>query len=264
MQLKERLALVNSKGFMPESKFGQNFLCDEEIIDSIVGLCELKKDDKALEIGPGLGSISFPISELTDDFTVVEIDKRLASFLKDEFCLNANVITSDFLKLNDYGADKTDVVVSNLPYYVMTDIMKKLFDECVNARKMVFMVEKDALARIMAQPGTKQYGPLSVLVSLYGDAKLEFDVPRNCFIPAPNTTSCVISLTSCGEKIPEGFVKFVNRAFAMRRKKLVNNIKEAGPVLDKLGLNVGIRAEELTPAQFLDLYNAIIENADKG
>ena len=264
MQIKERLALINTKGFMPESKFGQNFLCDEDIIGSIVDLCEINQGDKVLEIGPGLGSISFPISELTDDFTVVEIDKRLASFLKDELELKADVITSDFLKLNDYGADEMDVVVSNLPYYVMTDIMKKLFDECTNTRKMVFMVEKDALARIMAQPNTKQYGPLAVLVSLYGEARHEFDVPRNCFIPAPNTTSCVISLTSGGEKIPAGFVKFVNRAFAMRRKKLVNNIKEAGPVLAKLGLAENTRAEQLTPAQILSLYNAIIESADKG
>lgn len=264
MQLKERLALINTKGFMPESKFGQNFLCDEEIIESIVELCEIRPGDRVLEIGPGLGSISFPISKLTDNFTVVEIDKRLASFLKDELALKAEVISSDFLKLDGYDAEKMDVVVSNLPYYVMTDIMKKLFDECTGARKMVFMVEKDALARIMAQPETKQYGPLAVLVSLYGEARHEFDVPRGCFIPAPNTTSCVISLTSCGNKIPEGFVKFLNRAFAMRRKKLVNNIKEAGPFLEKLGLNTDLRAEQLTPAQILSLYNAIIESADKG
>ena len=264
MQLKERLALISTKGFMPESKFGQNFLCDEDIIGNIVDLCAIRKDDKVLEIGPGLGSISFPISELTDDFTVIEIDKRLASFLKDESGLNANVIISDFLKLDDYDAGSIDIVVSNLPYYVMTDIMKKLFDECTGARKMVFMVEKDALARIMAQPGTKQYGPLAVLVSLYGEARHEFDVPRNCFIPAPNTTSCVISLTSGAERIPEGFVSFVNRAFAMRRKKLVNNIKEAGPVLESLGLDANTRAEQLTPTQILGLYNAIIEGADKG
>lgn len=261
--LQDRLDIISSKGFMPESKFGQNFLCDEEIISNIVDLCEIGKDDKVLEIGPGLGSISFPISELTDDFTVVEIDKRLASFLKDELGLKANVISSDFLKLSDYGADKMNVVVSNLPYYVMTDIMKKLFDECGNARKMVFMVEKDALARIMAKPETKQYGPLSVLVSLYGEARHEFDVPRNCFIPAPNTTSCVISLTNGGTDIPKGFVKFINRAFAMRRKNLVNNIKEAGEVLESIGLPLNVRAEQIEPSKFIELYNAIIDRSVK-
>ena len=261
--LQDRLDIISSKGFMPESKFGQNFLCDEEIISNIVDLCEIKAGDKVLEIGPGLGSISFPISELTSDFTVVEIDKRLASFLKDELGLNANIITSDFLKLKDYDADKMNVVVSNLPYYVMTDIMKKLFDECSNARKMVFMVEKDALARIMAKPDTKQYGPLSVLVSLYGDARHEFDVPRNCFIPAPNTTSCVISITKGDTDIPNGFVKFINRAFAMRRKKLVNNIKEAGEVLESIGLPANVRAEQIEPSKFIELYNAIIDRSVK-
>ena len=258
MQLKERLALISTKGFMPESKFGQNFLCDEEIIGSIVDLCAISKGDKVLEIGPGLGSISFPISELTNDFSVVEIDKRLASFLKDESGLNANVIVSDFLKLDDYDAGSIDIVVSNLPYYVMTDIMKKLFDECTGARKMVFMVEKDALARIMAQPGTKQYGPLAVLCSLYGDTKVEFDVPRNCFVPAPNTTSSVISLTKDDLILSDGFVKFINRCFAQRRKKLVNNVKEISGILAQFGLDPQVRAEQIEPHTFYELYNAII------
>lgn len=262
MTLQERLALINTKGFMPESKFGQNFLCDGNIISDIVNLCEINNGDKVLEIGPGLGSISFPISELTSDFTVVEIDKRLASFLKDELELNAKIISSDYLKLDSYAADKMDVVVSNLPYYVMTDIMKKLFDECNNARKMVLMVEKDALARIMAKPNTKQYGPLSVLVSLYGEARHEFDVPRNCFIPAPNTTSCVISLTKGENTIPDGFVKFINRAFVMRRKKLVNNIKEASQVLESIGLTKDVRAEQIEPYKFIELYNAIIGRSE--
>ncbi len=256
--IEERLSLIKQKGFMPELKFGQNFLCDEEIIGNIVDLCEIDKDDKVLEIGPGLGSISVPLSEITGNLTVVEIDKRLASFLEDEIKLKADIISSDFLKLVSYEADKFDVVVSNLPYYVMTDIMKKLFAECTNARKMVFMVEEDALARLFAETGTKQYGPLAVLCSVYGTMRKEFTVPRGSFIPAPNTTSCVISLTKGSVTIPKGFVRFLNRAFAMRRKKLVNNIKEAAGVLSDLGLPSDVRAEQIGPDKFIELYNAII------
>ena len=260
--IEDRLAIIKQKGFMPELKFGQNFLCDEEIIGNIVDLCGINAGDKVLEIGPGLGSISVPLTENSDALTVVEIDKRLASFLKDELELKADIITSDFLKLKDYDADKFDVIVSNLPYYVMTDIMKKLFAECTNARKMVFMVEEDALPRLFAEEGSKQYGPLSILCSLYGGLRKEFTVPRNCFIPSPNTTSCVISLTKGDNELSEGFVKFLNRAFAMRRKKLVNNVKEAAGVLEQLGLPSDVRAEQIKPGKFIELYNAII-NVDQ-
>ncbi len=256
--IEDRLALIKKKGFMPELKFGQNFLCDEEIINNIVDLCEIGSGDRVLEIGPGLGSLSVPLSEASDSLTVVEIDKRLVSFLEEELRLKANVISSDFLKLNSYDASNIDVVVSNLPYYVMTDIMKKLFAECVNARKMVFMVEEDALQRLFAEVGTKQYGPLSILCSLYGRMVKEFTVPRNCFIPSPNTTSCVISLTRGGNELSEGLVRFLNRAFSMRRKKLINNVKELSGKLSDLGLPEDVRAEQITPEKFLELYNAII------
>ena len=261
--IRERLSRLSSqKGFSPELKFGQNFLSDENIISGIVDLCDIRSGDKVLEIGPGLGSLSVPLSSLTDDLTCVEIDKRLAEFLTDDIGLKADVIVSDFLKLEDYHADTFDVVVSNLPYYVMTDIMKKLFDECVNARKMVFMVEEEALSRIFAGEGTKQYGPLAVLVSVYGEAKKEFTVPRNCFIPSPNTTSCVISLTRGENTIPEGFVSFLNNAFRMRRKKLINNCRELEDVLNALDIDRNIRAEQLSPETLLKLYHAIIKDGN--
>ena len=228
--IKERVASYMSNGFLPESKLGQNFLIDEDIIGNILDLCGIEEGDKVLEIGPGLGSLSVFLSDKTSDLTLIEIDKRLASFLE----------------------------ADDIPYYVMTDIMKKLFAECVNARKMVFMVEKDALARILAPVGTKQYGPLAVLCSLYGDTKVEFDVPRNCFVPAPNTTSSVISLTKDDLILSDGFVKFINRCFAQRRKKLVNNVKEVSGILAQFGLDPQVRAEQIEPHTFYELYNAII------
>ena len=247
-----------SNGFLPESKFGQNFLIDEDIIGNIIDLCGIEEGDKVIEIGPGLGSLSVFLSDKTSDLTLIEIDKRLASFLEADDKISAAVISEDFLKLKDYGASYIDVVVSNLPYYVMTDIMKKLFAECVNAREMVFMVEEDALQRLFAEVGTKQYGPLSILCSLYGMMVKEFTVPRNCFIPSPNTTSCVISLTRGGNELSEGLVRFLNRAFSMRRKKLINNVKELSGKLSDLGLPEDVRAEQITPEKFLELYNAII------
>ena len=113
--------IMQEQGILPQSRFGQNFLCDEKIIQSIVELCEIKKEDRVLEIGPGLGSLTFPLSELGCDLTCVEIDNGLAAYLSSHVT-GAEIVNCDFLKYE--AASCHDVVVSNIPYYVMTDIMK--------------------------------------------------------------------------------------------------------------------------------------------
>ncbi len=251
--------LLADNNFLPESKFGQNFLCDDQIIESIIDLCEIGSEDKVLEIGPGLGSLTRTLSNRTNSLTCVEIDKRLAEFLDNDAEVRASIISSDYLKLREYDASSYDVVVSNLPYYVMTDIMKKIIGECTNCRKMVFMVEDEAIARILAVPNTKQYGPLSVICELYGEVNREFTVPRNCFIPSPRTTSAVISLTRGDNILNSDIVKFIDRCFTNRRKKLVNSCPELKGKLEELGYDSNIRAEQLLPGSFLELYNAIIK-----
>src|SRR5574344_149794 len=252
--LKENMAL-------PDAKFGQNFLCDDIITNRIVELAGLKNGDNVLEIGPGIGAITRPISPLDVNLKCVEIDRRLVDILRDSD-IDAEIISADYLKLRDYGAEKIDVVVSNLPYYIMTDIMKKIFSECTNSRTLVFMVEQAALERILAIPETKQYGPLSVLCSLYGDVKKEFVVPFSAFIPMPHTTSCVISLRRTSGRIDSGFEGFVEKCFSMRRKRLMKNLAdyERTEVLEafsKLDIDINCRAEELKPEQFLSLYELL-------
>lgn len=250
--------LLADNDFLPESKFGQNFLCDDHIIESIIDLCEINIDDYVLEIGPGLGSLTRTLSNKTNNLTCVEIDKRLAEFLNNDNEIHATIIASDYLKLKNYDASNFDVVVSNLPYYVMTDIMKKIIGDCIECRKMVFMVEEDAIARIIAKPNTKQYGPLSVICSLYGEVNKEFIVPRNCFVPAPRTTSAVISLTKGSNTLDENFVRFIDKCFCNRRKKLINTCPELKGALVKNGFDLNVRAEQIEPDSFLKLYNAII------
>ena len=254
--------IMQSEGILPQSKFGQNFLCDENIIGAIVDLCEVSREDHVLEIGPGLGSLTFPLSELTDNLTCVEIDHGLAEFLTSKLT-NVNVINSDFIKHK--SDEKFDVVVSNIPYYVMTDIMKKLFSDYSNVRKMVFMVEDEAIARIDCGPNTKQYGPLAILCSLYGDYNYELKVPHTAFVPQPRTTSAVISFsrTESADILSPDFVKFLNSCFAMRRKLLKKNLSSIAKsdVIDeafrKLGISETARAEELKPEEFAGLYYAI-------
>ena len=253
--------IMQSEGILPQSRFGQNFLCDEGIIRAIVDLCEVNREDKVLEIGPGLGSLTFPLSELTNDLTCVEIDNGLARYLTGNLS-GVNIINDDFIKHPFECPESIDVVVSNIPYYVMTDIMKRLFSDFNKARKMVFMVEDEAIARIDCGPNTKQYGPLAILCSLYGEYRYEFKVPHTAFVPQPRTTSAVISFTrtDTAEILCPGFVSFLNSCFAMRRKLLKKNLSSiAKPevieeVFKKLDICGNARAEELTPEEFVKLY----------
>ena len=253
--------IMSNEGILPQSKFGQNFLCDEEIIQKIVGLCEISREDTVIEVGPGLGSITNPISELTGRFYAYEIDHGLADYLKENLN-NVTVINKDFLRVDGNDGIDANIVVSNIPYYVMTDIMKKLFSHYSNARKMVFMVEDEAIARIDCGPNSKQYGPLAILCALYGKYSYEFKVPHTAFVPQPRTTSAVISFSreESADILSPEFVKFVNTCFAMRRKLLKKNLSSTAKTeaIDEAFRNVGIsktaRAEELKPEEFALLY----------
>ena len=257
--------IMQSEGILPQSKFGQNFLCDEKIIESIVSLCEIRREDRVLEIGPGLGSITKPISELTDNFTCVEIDHGLAEYLTTEIP-GVKIFNADFIKHQISEPESFDIVVSNIPYYVMTDIMKKLFSDYADARKMVFMVEDEAIARIDCGPNTKQYGPLAILCALYGKYSYEFKVPHTAFVPQPRTTSAVISFErqESADILSPEFVKFINICFAMRRKLLKKNLssvvnsEKIDKAFNKLGITETARAEELSPEVFAELYKMLL------
>ena len=254
--------IMSSEGILPQTRFGQNFLCDESIINSIVDLCGISREDRVLEIGPGLGSLTYPLSELTDNLTCVEIDHGLARYLSENVS-NAVIIDDDFIRHSYIGP--FDKIVSNIPYYVMTDIMKKLFAEYSGAGKMVFMVEDEAIARIDCMPGTKQYGPLAVLCSLYGTYRYEFKVPHTAFVPQPRTTSAVISLTrtDSADVLTPDFVSFLNTCFSMRRKLLKKNLSacfapaKIDGAFNTLGINGNARAEELKPSEFSLLYTEL-------
>ena len=214
-----------------------------------------------LEIGPGIGALTEPLSKMDINLKCVEIDKRLVSYLKGAYP-DVEIIDSDFLKLKDYGAEKIDVVISNLPYYIMTDIMMKVFEEAVNARTIVYMVEEAALDRILCESSTKSYGPLAVVSELYGNISIISKVPGTCFVPMPRTTSAVIRFI-CHENRPDkDLMAFIKKCFAQRRKTLANNLK--GCDKDKFTNWVkenftteSIRAEVLEPCDFRDLFNTL-------
>ena len=259
---KERvLQIMKENNILPEAGFGQNFLCDEDIIEGIIEAADIRPGDTVLEIGPGIGALTEPLSKMDINLRCVEIDKRLVSYLRGAYP-DVEIIDSDFLKLKDYGAEKIDVVISNLPYYIMMDIMMKVFEEAVNARTIVYMVEEAALDRILCESSTKSYGPLAVVSELYGAIRIVSKVPGTCFVPQPRTTSAVISF-KCNENRPDKeLMAFIKKCFAQRRKTLANNLK--GCDKEKLSNWVkenftteSIRAEVLEPCDFRDLYNTL-------
>lgn len=259
MNREETITYINNHGILPESKFGQNFLCDEDIIEAIVDLVEAGPDDKVLEIGPGIGALTREFVNKGIDITAVEIDKRLAQYLSEE---GFSIIVSDYTKLKaeDYEPTKFTTAVSNIPYYVMTPIMIKMMSDLTNCRKMTFMVEEAAIDRIDAKVSTKQYGPLAVISKVYGDFSKEFVVGSGSFVPAPHTTSAVITLTRRNGDtfvVDKAFADFVTKCFANRRKKLTNGVPEAKLALEELGIDSNVRAEALTPEQFKSIYAII-------
>ena len=258
------ISLLTGEGLNAQSRFGQNFLCDDGVINKIIEISDIKPGCSVLEIGPGLGALSEKILKTGSSYKAVEIDRGLFDLLQRTY--GDHFILSDYLKLakEDYNPQGYDCVLSNIPYYIMTPIMKKLLIDCEKADRMTFMVEEAAIDRICASKNSKQYGPLAVLCAVFGEVKKEFTVPSSAFYPMPHTTSAVISLKRReGSVISEVFAEFVEAAFSMRRKTFLNAVRsfsksrniDMSAILDELGIDKNVRAESLDPSIFISIYD---------
>ena len=281
MNKQEVLSILDQYGLSARKSLGQNFLCNEDVIGDILDLAELDKTTACLEIGPGLGALSEKAVNLSGRYAAVEIDTRFKERLSEVIeKYGGKVIYRDYLELSkeDLPDDlrSPDVIISNLPYYVMTPIMLKVMKDFPHCRKMVFMVEEEALDRIFGKPGTKQYGPLPILTELFGTKKKCFTVDGGSFYPAPNTTSAVIEIVAgTGEKEGQAWdpkwIGFVEGAFALRRKTLVNSLSSGGryskegifSALKALDMKETVRSEELLPEDFVRLYECLNERKDE-
>ncbi|MEG6612821.1 16S rRNA (adenine(1518)-N(6)/adenine(1519)-N(6))-dimethyltransferase RsmA [Pseudoclostridium thermosuccinogenes] len=268
---------------------GQNFLTDENIVRRIVDTAEVNKDDLVVEIGPGIGSMTRELCARAGKVVAVEIDKHLMPALTDNLkdFDNIDIINGDILKvdirkdiLEKYvatGAFKPGCfkVVANLPYYITTPIIMKLLEDEYGINLMVFMVQKEVADRMVAAPGGKDYGSLSVAVQYYSMAEKVFDVPPHCFIPQPDVYSSVVRLRVHEDppvKVNDraAFFKTVKAAFGQRRKTLLNALYNSGyfakdkeqirEILKSKGLDENQRGETLTIEQFADLSNALEKN----
>ena len=274
------IEVIQKYGFNFQKKFGQNFLVDSHVLDKILNAADVTKDDTVLEIGPGIGNMTQRIAQRAGRVVAVEIDRQLIPILEETLSEldNITLIQGDILKLDlkelseKYAGGRPLKVVANLPYYITTPIIMKMFREGVALDNITVMVQKEVADRMKAAPGSKDYGSLSVAVQFYSEPYLVANVPPNCFIPRPNVGSAVIRLRRCDAppvsvEDEAWMFRIITAAFSQRRKTLQNclaNTAELGiskdavaAVLSDMGLPVNVRGEALTLAQFAQLSDML-------
>ena len=274
--------IINKYSFAFQKKFGQNFLIDSNVLESIIRGAEITKDDFVLEISPGIGTMTQYLCEAARQVVAVEIDKMLIPILEDTLSEydNVEVINQDVLKVDikslaeEKNNGKPIKVVANLPYYITTPIIMGLFESGVPIDSITIMVQKEVADRMQTGPGSKDYGALSLAVQYYATAKVILNVSATCFMPRPNVDSAVIKLTRhkeptvnvADEKL---MFKIIRASFNQRRKTLVNGLKNSPELsfskeqivkaIEKIGKPETIRGEALTLEEFAELANAFTE-----
>lgn len=264
-------------GFRFSKSLGQNFLTDKNIIDEIVDGAGIGQEDTVLEIGPGIGVITYEAAQLAKKVIAVEIDKSLLPILAETLSEydNVKVINEDILKLDinklieDEGMENVKIM-GNLPYYITTPIIMKILEEGVKASSITIMMQKEVADRIKAGPGTKAYGALSVAVQYYCTVDKVASVPRSVFVPQPNVDSVVLRLNIRSEKAvkldnEKLFFDCVKAGFGQRRKTLLNSLQKVNGVDKKIvmqslasaGIEESRRAETLTIEEFALIANEV-------
>lgn len=274
---------MNSKthlGHTARKRFGQNFLHDNQIIQSIVAAINPQANDFLIEIGPGLGALTEPVAEQIEHLTVIELDRDLAERLRHHPFLHQKltVIEQDVMRFDFQQlarqADKPLRIFGNLPYNISTPLMFHLFQYHDVIQDMHFMLQKEVVNRLCAGPNSKAYGRLTIMAQYFCQVIPVLEVPPSAFKPAPKVDSAVVRLVP--HKVlpyPVKDLYWLNRvctqAFNQRRKTLRNSLMDlfTAEQLVKLEIKLTDRAENLTIADYARLANWLADNpplADAG
>lgn len=256
----------------PKKSLGQHFLTDNNMIMKIAGSISRSDGGRVVEIGPGTGAITQVLFKRFPDLEVIEIDQRAVQLLKEQF-LGLIIHQQDILKTNwneflDENSGKISVI-GNLPYYITSPILFSVLDNRSLFHEAVFMMQKEVADRLVAKPGSKTYGILSIQTQLLSEPELLFNVSRHVFNPKPNVESAVVKLrfkNPAPDANPSQLKLVIRTAFNQRRKTLSNALK--GILNDKVpdlvqkeaiirDFNLSRRAETLLPEEFVTLTNAI-------
>ena len=254
----------------PKKRLGQNFLVDKNIQRKIVEACAFQPSDIILEIGAGRGELTKLIAEKAKAVFALEIDASLCDILKTRLkeYKNIKVIKQDILKFNFKGLPPGVQVLGNIPYYITTPILERLFKYREKIKTIFISVQKEFAQRIIAPPGTKDYGAFSCFMQYYTDPKKLFYIKRTCFYPAPKVDSCFLHLAMREKpkvlaKNETLLFKIIRAAFNQRRKILKNSLQKVLPrrkiefFLNHYSLNQNIRAEQLSLEDFAHLADTI-------
>ena len=256
-------------------KFGQNFLVDANIVRGIVDSAEAGPGAKILEIGPGIGTLTQGLAESGAEVIAVEIDKKLPAVLAETLkgYDNVTIVPGDILKVNirEIMGEGPFKVAANLPYYITTPILMALLEQHLPITHIVTMVQKEVAERMVAKPGSRIYGALSVAVQYYTEPHIAYDVPPRSFIPAPEVDSVVIACKvretpAVAVKDEKVFFRVVKAAFGQRRKTISNAMKGAGfdkeqiaAAFEKAGIDAGRRGETFSLEEFGRLADALVD-----
>ena len=270
--MKRAIDVIKKHSFKMKKVFGQNFLTDETLLQSIVEEAGITKEDTVVEIGPGAGTLTRELAKVAKKVVCYEIDKTLTEILEEmlEDFENVDVRFQDIMKvkkkeLSEIGPFK---VVANLPYYITTPILMFFLEEIENVTSLSLMVQYEVAKRFCAKAGTSEYGAITVAIDLEGEARIVKKVGRENFLPRPNVDSAVVRIDvdrtkhDCNK---DEVKRLVKSAFKMRRKMLTNNLvndyaltkTEAEEVLANGNINKQVRGEKLTTKQFIELAERI-------
>jgi 16S rRNA (adenine1518-N6/adenine1519-N6)-dimethyltransferase len=241
----------------PRKRFGQNFLVDHRIINQIISTISPKNDDSIIEIGPGKGAITFPIIEYLDHLSVIEIDRDLVSMLKSKEQEKLTIYQADALTFDFSQIPNKLRVIGNLPYNISSPLLFHLLDYRKQIIDMTFMLQKEVVDRIVASPGNKIYGRLSVMMQAFYEVELMFVVPKESFEPQPKIESAILYLKTREQPLVKNskpLEEIVKLAFSQRRKTLKNCLKS---VLNQSQTEIDLsqRAEMLSTENFVTLMN---------
>lgn len=255
--------LLSEHGLNPNKALGQNFLSDGAAIERIAALAS-EPGLPIIEIGPGLGAITLPLAETGLPLAAIELDRALCGVLEGLLPANASVVNADVLKADLEGiAERLGgeiTVCGNLPYYITSPTVMRLVSSKLPIRRMVLMMQKEAADRFFAEPGSKNYGPLTVLSRLRYEIRTALELSPASYFPQPEVSSSVLVFDRNGAETPEGLETLLKCAFRMRRKTLANNLSgmglartDAAELINRAGLAPSVRAEALSPENFVRL-----------
>lgn len=265
--------IIDLYDFKFKKSLGQNFLIDKNFVDKIIDIADIENEN-VLEIGPGIGTITYEMAKTAKKVLAVEIDENLIPILQqnlEEFS-NVKVINQDILKVDlkklieEEFSNQSFKVVSNLPYYITTPIIELLITSNFPCQDMTIMVQKEVAQRMVASANDKDYSSLSVFVKFYSDAKILVNLPKTVFMPQPKIDSSILNLKLriYDEKVDQKkLFNLVRAGFNKRRKTILNSLSDVASkedlkiAFEKTGLKENLRAENLSLDDFIKLADIL-------